>query len=68
MPNSTAHPQQPSYTAARSAKPERPQLQSWLNKAETHEQMMVGQKTSRSFVTTMRFLEEMETKIEREFR
>ena len=62
---STNHAQQTPHAIPRSATPERPQLQSWLKKAETHEQLMVGQKTSRSLTETMRLLEKTDEILER---
>lgn len=48
------------HAASRRARPEKHQLKTWLSKPETHEQVVVGEKTSRSFAKTMHFLEEME--------
>ena len=38
------------------------QLDVWLGRPETHEQAMVGERTSRTFAKTMHFLEEIERK------
>ena len=40
------------------------QLKEWCKTQETHEQLVVGKKTSRSFAQTLGFLEEMEEKVE----
>ena len=39
-------------------------MDSYLCKAETHEQAVLGEKTSRSFAKTMHFLEEMEKRVD----
>lgn len=39
------------------------QLDKWSRKQETHEQMVVGQRTSRTFAKTLGFLEEMEKRV-----
>lgn len=43
--------------------PKGPQLKEWYKTHETHEQLAVGKKTSRSFARTLGFLEEMEKKV-----
>lgn len=45
------------------ARPETHQLDTWLSKTETHEQVVIGEKTSRSFAKTLHFLEEMEKRV-----
>ena len=42
---------------------ERPQLKDWYEKHETHEQLAVGEKTSRTFAKTIGFLEGIEKKM-----
>lgn len=44
--------------------PQAPQLKEWCKTKETHEQLAVGKKTSRSFAQTLGFLEEMEKRID----
>ena len=44
--------------------PQAPQLKEWCKTKETHEQLAVGKKTSRSFAQTLGFLEEMERNID----
>lgn len=39
------------------------QLKEWYKTKETHEQLAVGEKTSRTFAKTLGFLEEMEKKV-----
>lgn len=39
------------------------QLRTWAEKPETHEQLAVGQKTSRSLKETKKFLKEIEKSI-----
>ena len=45
-------------------RPKTYQLETWLNKPETHEQAMMGEKTTRTFAKTMNFLEEMEKRVD----
>ena len=40
------------------------QLEEWYKTQETHEQLVVGTKTSRSFAGTLGFLEEIEKKVD----
>ena len=57
-------PQRPTSLASPGdKKPKEPQLQEWVKTEETHEQLAVGKKTSRSFAETLGFLEEMEKKV-----
>lgn len=39
-------------------------LDEWYKTQETHEQLAVGEKTSRTFAKTLGFLEEMEKKVD----
>lgn len=68
MPNSVEHAEQKSLAASHSTKPKKPQLEAWLEKTETHEQMIAGHKSSRSFARTMHLLEETDEKLERDFK
>lgn len=43
--------------------PKGSQLDHWYREEETHEQMAVGQKTSRTFARTLGLLEEMEKRV-----
>ena len=53
-------------TLARLMDPPKSQLGTWAEKPETHEQLAVGQKTSRSLKETKKFLKEVEKSIERD--
>ena len=66
--NSKEQPHQSLRAILSSTKPKKPQLQSWLEKTETHEQMMVGQKTSRSFAKTMHLIEATESILREDFK
>ena len=55
---------QTSNAAAPPTRPKTYQLNAWLNKPETHEQAMLGEKTSRTFAKTMSFLEEMGKRVD----
>ena len=51
-------------TRTRLMDPPKSQLHIWAGKPETHEQLAVGQKTSRSRKETKKFLKEVEKSIE----
>ncbi|MCJ1454552.1 hypothetical protein MMC28_004905 [Mycoblastus sanguinarius] len=46
------------------AEPAKPQMRDWLKKAQTHEQVAVGEKTSRSKSKMKKFLNKIEQKVE----
>ncbi|KAF6232216.1 hypothetical protein HO173_009599 [Letharia columbiana] len=64
MPNGTESSRQTTHALPHLTRPKTYQLNAWLNKAETHEQAVVGEKTSRKFAKTMNFLEEMERRVD----
>ena len=61
--SNTKPPSLTSETLARLMEPPKYQLRTWAEKPETHEQLAVGQKTSRSLNETKRFLKEVEKSI-----
>lgn len=66
--NSKTSPQQSPPTFLTSHLPSKSQLQSWLKETETHEEMMLGQRTSRSFAKIMHLREETDRKLDKAFR
>ena len=58
--NNTEPPNLTSATLARLTDLTKWQLHTWAEKPEAHEQLAVGQKTSRSLKETERFLKEVE--------
>ncbi|CAF9934768.1 MAG: hypothetical protein ALECFALPRED_006080 [Alectoria fallacina] len=64
MPNSNNADRRTAHALLRRSRPETDPLSVWLSKPETHEQAVVGEKTSRTFAKTMNFLEEMEKKVD----
>lgn len=61
--NNTQPPSLTGATLARLTDPPKSQFYTWIEKPETHEQLAVGQKTSRSMKKTKKFLKDIETSI-----
>lgn len=55
---------QTTHTTPHLTRPKSYQLNAWLKRPESHEQAMMGEKTSRTFAKTMSFLEEMEKRVD----
>ncbi len=61
--NNTKPPRLTGATLTRLKDPPKSQCSTWLEKPETHEQLAVGQETSRSMKKTKRFLKDVEKSI-----
>ena len=61
--NNTKSPSLTAANLARLADPPKRQFYTWFEKPETHEQLAVGQKTSRSLKKTKGFLKDIEKSI-----
>lgn len=57
-------PRQGTRASPRNTRSERSQLDEWYKTDETHEQLAVGENTSRSCAKTLGFLEEIERKVD----
>ncbi|KAF6232222.1 hypothetical protein HO173_009605 [Letharia columbiana] len=57
-------PRQTTKASPANTEPKGSQLDEWYKTQETHEQLVVGEKTSRTFAKTLGFLEEIEEKVD----
>ncbi|CAF9937440.1 hypothetical protein IMSHALPRED_011139 [Imshaugia aleurites] len=64
MPESNEAPRQATRASPRKPALNGSQLDEWYKTKETHEQLAVGEKTSRSFAKTLGFLDEIEKKVD----
>ncbi|KAF6219971.1 hypothetical protein HO133_003796 [Letharia lupina] len=64
MPESNEPPRQTTKASPANTEPKGSQLDEWYKTQETHEQLVVGEKTSRTFAKTLGFLEEIEEKVD----
>ena len=62
--HSTQSPSLTSANLARLADPPKSQFYTWVEKPDTHEQLAVGEETSRSLKKTKKFLKDIEKSIE----
>ncbi|KAK0508330.1 hypothetical protein JMJ35_009414 [Cladonia borealis] len=63
MPYNNKSPSLTGAALARLANPPKSQCSTWAEKPETHEQVAVGQETSRSTKKTKKFLKDIEKSI-----
>ncbi|CAF9937422.1 hypothetical protein IMSHALPRED_011133 [Imshaugia aleurites] len=64
MPNGADQSRPTHHALPYRTRPKANQLEAWLKRPESHEQAMMGKKTSRTFAKTMNFLEEMEKRVD----